>query len=197
MTPSDELRQLWQSDITSALNHRDLLRDLERRGRSFDRTIRHRDLREAAAGLLITVIYLWFAVRAGNPLDRAADLWLASCGVWIFFYLRRYSQFSRKPAPDRSLAVYRRELLDGYDRQIRLLKAAKYWYVLPLWAGLMFSETAHFVNGLGRAEFLITIALITVLNAGVWWLNEVAAVRYLYRKRRELAARIGEEGESK
>ncbi len=50
MTPSDELRQLWQSDISQAINQRELLRELERRIRNFDRAIRWRDLGETWEG---------------------------------------------------------------------------------------------------------------------------------------------------
>lgn len=196
--PSDELRELWQSDSgTGGIHPSELLRQLEQRTRSFDRTIRFRDLREAAAGLFITVLYLWFAVHAGSTLNRVADVWLSACGVWIVFFLRRYSKISRKPAPEQPLNVYRQELLHRYDRQIRLLKGAKYWYVLPLWLGLLLGAVAYLVDGGDQTGFLLMVVLVTALNAGVWWLNEGPGVRYLQRKRHELASLIGEEGVSK
>jgi hypothetical protein len=197
MTPTDELRQLWQSDITEAIDQRELLRELERRSRNFDRTIRWRDFRETAAGLLITVVYLWFAVRAGSTFERVADLWLAACGVWIAVFLYRYSKLSRKPAPEHTLAVYRQELVERYDRQIRLSKSVKYWYILPLWAGLMLNAAAYRVGGGDNIRFLAIVIFVTAVSAGVWWLNEGPGVRYLQRKRQELAALIGEEGVSK
>jgi hypothetical protein len=196
--PTDELRQLWQSGPgNGGVNQRELLHQLEQRTRRFDRTIWFRDLRETAAGLLITVVYLWFALHAGSMLERVADLWLAACGVWIASFLLRYSRLSRKPAPEQTLAVYRRELVERYDRQIRLSKSVKYWYVLPLWAGLMLSEAAHLMNGLDKTRILIVVVFVTLCSAGVWWLNEGPGIRYLERKRRELTALIGEEGVSK
>jgi hypothetical protein len=197
MTPTDELRQLWQSDITEAIDQRELLRELERRSRNFDRTIRWRDFRETAAGLLITVVYLWFAVRAGSTFERVADLWLAACGVWIAVFLYRYSKLSRKPAPEHTLAVYRQELVERYDRQIRLSKSVKYWYILPLWVGLLLNAAAYRVGGGDNIRFLSIVIFVTAVSAGVWWLNEGPGVRYLQRKRQELAALIGEEGVSK
>src|ERR1035438_833092 len=107
MTPTDELRHLWQSDINEAIDQRELLRELGRRMRNFDRTIRWRDIRETVAGLIVTVVYLWFAVRAGTTFERVADLWLAAWGVWIAVFLRRYFKLSRRPAPEKTLAVYR------------------------------------------------------------------------------------------
>lgn len=124
----------------------------------------------------------------------AADLWLAGCGLWVVFYLKRYSGLSRTPAPDQSLASYRAELLDRYDRQIRLLKTAKYWYVLPFWLGMMlleFSRSTHDIS------FFAGVTFMTGILAVVWWLNEGPGVRHLRRKREELAALVGEEGVSK
>ena len=115
MTPSDELRQLWQSDISEAMNQRELLRELERRSRNFDRTNRRRDLQEIAAMLVVIVVYFWFAVRAGNTFERVADVWLAACAVWFIFYLRRYAKLSRKPVPEQTLGAYRQALVERYD----------------------------------------------------------------------------------
>ena len=127
----------------------------------------------------------------------AADAWLAACGLWIVFYLRRNSGLARTPAPDQSLASYRAELLDRYDRQIRLLKTAKYWYVLPLWVGLMLLEFSYRPQAKGDSSFLAVVTLMTGILAVVWWLNEGPGVRRLRRKREEVAALVGEEGVSK
>jgi hypothetical protein len=43
---------------------------------------------------------------------------------------------------------------------------------------------------------MVTI-FVTAVNALVWWLNEGPAVRYLKRRRRELAVLVGEEGVAK
>jgi hypothetical protein len=197
MTPTDELRQLWQSDINEAINQRDLLRELERRTRNFDRTIRLRDLRETVAGLIVTVVYLWFAIHAGTVLERIADLWLAAWGVWTAIFLRRYFKLSRKPAPEQRLAVYRQALMERYDGQIRLSKSVKYWYILPMWLGLLLFAFSDWVGGGGNVKFIKVMCFVTAGNAFVWWLNEGPGIRYLQRKRRELAVLMGEEGASK
>ena len=195
--PLDELSVLWQSGKNPAgLDQAQLLEVIEQRRRAFDRSIRARDLRESIGGLLVTVLFVAFALRGGSPISLAGDVWLAACGLWIVFYLRRYSGLSRKPSPDQSLASYRAELLERYDRQIRLLKTAKYWYVLPLWLGLMILSASSLSGGHWVA-FLAQAALFTAVNAGVWWLNEGPGVRAIQRKRQELALLLGEEGVSK
>jgi hypothetical protein len=197
MTPTDELRQLWQSDISEAINQRELLSELQRRSRNFDRANRRRDLRDIVAMLVIIVVYFWFAVRAGNTLERVADVWLVVCAVWFIFYVRRYARISRKPVPEQTLGVYRQALVERYDSQIRLAKSVKYWFVLPMWLGQMLYNVAYWLNGGKNFKFVMVTIVVTAVNVLVWWLNEGPAIRYLKRKRRELAVLVGEEGVAK
>lgn len=195
MPPSDELRELWQSDSgNGGAGQKTLLLQLEQRARRFHRTIWLRDLREIVAGAVVAVIYLWFAIRAGSILERVSDWWLAACGLWIILYLRLYSKASRNPEPEQSLSGYRRSLCERYDRQIGLLKNAGYWYVLPFWAGLMMNACAYLAAG-EWIPFGVIAGIATAMAAGVWWLNRVAGVRHLERQRQELAALIRQEGE--
>ena len=197
MTPTDELRQLWQSDINEAIDQRELMRELERRTRNFDRMNRRRDFRDIVAMLVVAVVYFWFAVRAGTTFERVADLWLVVFCGWFILYLRRYAKLSRKPVPEQTLDVYRQALVERYDGQIRLAKSVKYWFILPMWLGQMLYNVAYRVNGGNNFKFGMVTIFVTAVNAFVWWLNEGLAVRYLDRKRRELAVLVGEEGVSK
>jgi hypothetical protein len=193
MTSSDELRQLWQSDISEAINQHELLRELERRNRSFDRMTRRRDFRDVVAMLVVIVVYLWFAAHTGNTFERVADLWLVVFGIWFIFYLRRYAKLSRKPVPEQTLGAYREALVERYDGQIRLAKSVKYWFLLPMWLGQMLYNVAYLVNGGSTIKIGMVSIFVTAVNAFVWWLNEGPGVRYLQRKRQELATLMGEE----
>ena len=197
MTPTDELRQLWQSDINEAIDQRELMRELERRTRNFDRMNRRHDFRDIVAMLVVAVVYFWFAVRAGTTFERVADLWLVVFCGWFIFYLRRYAKLSRKPVPEQTLDVYRQALVERYDGQIRLAKSVKYWFILPMWLGQMLYDIAYWVNGGKNIKFVMVTIFVTAVNALVWWLNEGPAVRYLKRRRRELAVLVGEEGVAK
>ena len=193
--PPDELRHLWNLDSgTGRCGTPELLRDIEQAAFRFDRTIRFRDLREAAGGLIVTAIFVWLAVHDRTWLERTAHGWLAACGVWIVFYIRRYSKIAQRPIPEQTLFRFQQELLDRYDRQIRLLKSAKYWYILPFWAGLLCSAAAGLVRTGDVLPFGLVALCVTALNAALWWLNEGIGVAYLQNKRRQLMARTGIEG---
>jgi O-antigen ligase len=180
----DELRDTWVSDSgEKRTDMRELIEQLEKKSRGFDRLVSRRDLRECLAGAAVAVLFLWFAARATNPVERAAHLWLAACGVWIVFFLLRYSRMSRKPAPEQTLEAYRQALVEKYDRQIRLLKNVKYWYILPLWLGQMLLCVDCLRRPHGVMTGLLVAALVTLVNAALWWLNEVAGVGYLRRQR--------------
>jgi hypothetical protein len=194
----DDLCRLWQSDSgPRPVDAQELLRELERRSRGFERMIRRRDIREILGGLAVTVIYSWFALDAGTMLYRISDIWLAACGIWFVWYLRRDSKRSLQPVPDQTLAIYRRTLMERYDGQIRLAKSVKYWFLAPLWFGLLLQAIAALNDPGGWFKFSMIMLISTAGNGFVWWLNEGPGVRYLERKRRELAALIGENGESK
>jgi hypothetical protein len=197
MTPSDELRQLWQSDIDKAMNQRDLLHELERRRRNFDRASRRRRLVDIGAMLVVIAVYLWLAAGERTTFERVADLGLAACAVWVIFYVRRYAQLSPKPAPEQTLDAYRQALVERYDRQIRLWKSAKYWFILPMWLAMLLYDVAYRVNGGKNIKFAMVLIVVTVGYAFAWWLYEGRGVRCLEHKRRELAALVGEEGVAK
>jgi hypothetical protein len=197
MTPTDELRQLWQSDISAAMNQRDLLQELQRRSRNFDRMNRRRDILNVVTMLVVIVVYSWFAVRAGNNLERLADVWLVGCAVWFIIYLRRYARSSRKPVPEQTLGAYRQALVARYDSRIRLAKNVKYSFLLPMWLGVLLFDIAYRLNGGNNAKFALVMTVVTAGTAFAWWLDEGPGVRYFERKRRELAVLVGEERVSK
>ncbi len=197
MTPSDELRQLWQSDINQAMNQSNLLREVERRIRNFDRASRLRDLVDIGAMLVVIVVYLWLAVGEKTTFERVADLCLAACALWVIFYVRRYAKFSGKPEPAQTLGAYRRALVERYDRQIRLWKSAKYWFILPMWLAVLLYDVAYRVSGGKNLKFAMVLVVVTVGYAFAWWLYEGRGVRRLERKRRELAVLMEEEGAAK
>ena len=192
--PNDELRDVWQSDSGGGRsNATALLQKLEKRKDEFRRRIRGRNLRETIAGLVIFLFFGFLAARQSSLLARFAQAWIAVSGLWIAFYIHRYSNAARTPAPEQTLSSFGQSLLAAYDEQIRLLRAAKYWYILPLWFGLLLMALASWNGGAGPVRVALFLLWITAVNAVVWWINEVPGVRSIRRKRDELLALIGED----
>ena len=192
MPPSDELFEVWKSDSGEVkIDQREILRQLEKRARGFDRTVRLRDLRESVAGFAVTAIFLWIATLDRGLVQRVAHLWLAGCGIWIVVFLRRYSKAQSKPSPELNLDAYREALLQRYDQQIGLLKNVKIWYLLPIWVGLLASVADRVIQRDHALSAAVSGCLITAFFGLIWWLNEVVAVRSIQKKRDELLALTG------
>ena len=192
MTPSDDLGSLWQSIPEDTRDMQAMLREVERRARSFDRTIRRRDWREFIAGFGIAIVFTWMAVYAQTGLRRAADLFLAAYGLWVVLYLWRNSR-AGSAAPEGTLAEYRAAVLQRYNRQIHLLRTAKYWYVLPFWAGGMLSAWAAFAQTRSPAVLMANVTAFSVAAAVLWWVNAAKGVPYVENQRRAVMQFFGEE----
>jgi hypothetical protein len=194
---NDELGRLWGRDGGRQCDRAALVAEVERRAQGFERTIRHRDLREAVGGAVVAVLFLWMAAHDRSALERAGHLWVAGCGIWVVVYMRRFARAAGQPVVHQTLAAYQEELMERYQRQIRLLKSAKYWYVLPFWLGLVVSVAGTAIRIGSVAAFAIGAVPVTLISLGLWWLNEGPGVRHLEGQRRQLLALTGSEGEAR
>lgn len=187
----DELRVIWSDDDSvHELSAERALRDVERRANVFRHRILFRYWRELVAGTFVFAIFIWFAVRSQDLYVRIANLWVAASGLWIAFRMWRYSTVSRDPRRDKSVAAYREGLLSVYSNQMALLKSAIFWYLLPMWSGLVALALAQWRIGHNTVAWLASIVLQTLLFGFIWWLNKSPGVRYLQRKQAELAVLI-------
>src|SRR5215813_1167572 len=132
MNGPDELRELWCSQTSSKTTRgENILVFVKRKTNHFDRIIVVRNWMECIAAGVVMAIFGSFAFRADNTLVRAGAVMIAASAAWIIFYLFRYGRGPSKVDPSLDLTGYTKALLNRYDRQIRLLKSAKYWYLLP------------------------------------------------------------------
>jgi hypothetical protein len=204
----DPVRSLWQStpketdkDMTQMIDA------IQRRAKAFHRTIFWRDVREIGAAVVVVPIFVYVAIQARpSPLISGGFFLLAASCLFIAGWLYRSRRGGPKPAPEESVAAYGRTLLASYDRQIALLRTAKYWYVLPLYAGMlavyagMISKIAAPLGRLreqaperwllGVAFLVLVFVFLTAASGFVWWLNERYAVRKLTAERESLAAML-------
>ena len=198
MDARDELRELWCSQSSAtATTREELVMLVQKKTRQFDRLILIRNLLESVAALAVAVFFVAMAARAPDAVQRTGLLIVAASGLWIIIYLLRYRRTSAPVDPDQELNGYRRALVERYDREIRLLRSVKYWYLLPPWIGLLIGSTGvvlqEFRNGrLGWYEF-INPAIYTAFFALVWWLNEVYGVARLRAERARVLA-VADEG---
>ena len=193
----DRLNDLWRSEASSSSSPEQKEREGEEmltmvieRTRKFDRQILLRNVREVAAALIVTGIFAWFAWKAPSGLERIGDAITAASGVWITFYVLRFGAGPKALDPGVNLHAYHALLRGNYDRQVRLVRSAKYWYLLPMYAGLAVLSLGMWLrlHGAGQSgrPAVMSMLIITVGFGFAWILNEVYAVRCLEKLKREL-----------
>lgn len=202
MNGQDELHDLWCSQPSLETGRgEDTLRFVQGRTNRFDRAMAVRNWLECIAAGVFVAMFGFSALRAGDALTRAGSFVIAAGAAWIIFYLLRYGRGPRDVDPSIDLRGYAQALVNRYDYQIKLLKSVKYWYLLPLYLGLLLG-TLGTLRGKARTGALgwsdmIPPMIYTAVFAAVWWLNETYSVGRLRQERaKPLAMTANGEGKA-
>jgi hypothetical protein len=195
MNGQDELRELWGSQPSAPrTNGEELMRMVEAKTKMFDRKVRNRNLREIIASVIAMAVLGWTLVGSHDPWKLAGGAIIELALVVIIYTLLRYGTAGPELDPSGSVSEYTLGLLARFDRQIRLLKAAKYWYLLPMYVGLMVMTAGPVLAGARTAalgaRLIAALAGFTVFFGFVWWLNEVYAVGKLRKGRARVEAML-------
>jgi hypothetical protein len=199
MSGPDELRELWESQPSCGeTKGEDIMALVQKKMRCFDRAIAVRNLLECLAGGAVMVFFGWQGLRAHDVLMRTGSLVVTAGGAWIIYYLLRYGNKSVSADPSQNLMGYTRALVERYDHQIRLLKSVKYWYLLPMYVGLVIISMGLLLQraktgSLGWRDFGGP-AFYTAVFVVVWWLNEVVSVGRLRKERAQLLGMTSQNG---
>jgi hypothetical protein len=191
MNGKDELRELWCTQPYAGVTEgEELMKLIEKKTKRFDRIIRVRNFLECAGATVVAVMYAVSAARTHDGIERASFIVIAASAVWIMYFLLRSGHAPADADPSQDLSAYRRGLVERYDRQIRLLKSVKYWYLLPPYVGLLIGTVGvlldHTRSGGIRWQDSILPAIYTAFFAFVWWLNEIEGVARLEAERARL-----------
>ena len=176
---ADDLVRLWQESILPSSDPERLARQVGRMTLArFDRMIDRRNLREYLGLVVLAMMAGWQWMAGGNRVQAAAIL---AGGLFVGCYLwwqhRRLAPLD--PAAD--ARSYQAALLARIDHQIRLLSSVRYWYLLPLFIPSLWTFVATWQRS--RVAAVIGFIVVTVLFAGIGWLNERLAVPFLRQER--------------
>jgi hypothetical protein len=187
----NDARGSWQSHGEGApprLSGDELLAFVKAEAKRFDRQILLRDLREVIAGVLAIALVAPTAVRA-NPLTRLGTVVVITALVFIVVRLTRARRKSRGDAMDRPVALALRAEQAKIDTQIHLLETVLWWYVGPLWLGLVMIIAGR--DGISWMT-LAWVAALTAFSLALLRVNAHAARRYLWPRRDRLAQLLGD-----
>ena len=196
MNEQDELRDLWTSQLPCGkAKGEDIVALVQKTIRHFDRVIAVRNMLECIAGGAVALFFGLQGLRTHDYVMRTGSLVVAAGAAWIIYYLLRYGKTSVGGDPSQNVMSYTRALVERYDHQIRLLKSVKYWYLLPMYVGLLIMSAGHFLErakaGTMGWRDIGGPAVYTAVFAAVWWLNEVGSVGRLRQERSKLLSMTG------
>ena len=182
---SDELIQLWQQGASNEPEAGTVARLAARATtRRFDRTVFWRNLREYLAGLVLMGVFGGQVVAGLNPLRNAINF---VCAAFVMGYLWWRHRDVPRPDPAADARAFQTAMLERFDRQIRLLRTVRYWYLLPLYVPCVLQS----VDAWQRRQWGAAVAMMIVVTVAYWFLarlNERAAVGLLVEARERIAA---------
>jgi hypothetical protein len=192
---NEDLKNIWAQQSTgnrSILIAPESVWRLARQSQRFESTIFWRNVREWAATVFVSGIFLFYAF------SRPTIHWLPVVAAILAFLPMTYlAIFSRKRPmweTSRSLTDHLRDSIASVRCQIRLLRSVLWWYLAPLALGLLLIQVDAATSG--RVDFdgkllLSSLATIAVLF-GVWKLNQRAARTDLEPRLHELEKTLAE-----
>ena len=179
-----DLQLLWKSQSTKI---GDVDVELVRKNAlKFERTIKFRNLREAAAGIFVTVMFTKIGLEQESLFRQIASFEIALAGVFVTVYMYYYSMKNRVQEDGSNSLDHIEKHKQSLKAQIKLLGSVRYWYVLPIAAGLFALngyDIYEAMQGIGNmTSALISLGISTALCIFVIWLNEYKAVKDLQKE---------------
>jgi CubicO group peptidase (beta-lactamase class C family) len=185
----DALKKLWQEQnfrSSPPLSDEAQIAAMKTRMKDFDKTISGRDYGEVAACIFILLFFGWnLTFRNNSLLTQAGCVVLIASSVFIGWKLIASKRRLPKAEPDAPLFDAVKAELQKVENQIGLLKSVAWWYLLPLFVGVMMCHWG------GRGEILFKLiysAFVLALFAFINWLNQRGVEKNLLPLKRELAA---------
>lgn len=190
----DDLKDVWNRQALpdwKSLDVAALEREFAAKQQKLARTLFWRDLREAAAGFFVAVVFGrvgWHMGRSGWPIAFAV---LIVLGLSVFFLLERVRVRRQRLGADASLVARLDAEIAEQRRQRRLLSGVAVWYLGPIYlAAAIFMATTLAHAPVPMRARLISAGFMVLTFAltgwGVVWLNRRAVRRVIAPRLQEL-----------
>lgn len=175
----DELKNLWrqQSLRMPDISEAQVISAMQKQASQLRRRLDARDLRElVACGIVIIIFGIFYFTVYREPIPRLGDLIVIGSTIFIGWKLV-HTRRSTPPAPPGATTVESlRAELYSVRTQSRLLGSVLWWYLLPMFIGVLVSTWGLPINL--HAKIVSTLVFIAV-DAFVYWLNQWARSKQL------------------
>lgn len=185
----EALKELWKRqpfEALPALPDEAQLAAMKARMQGFDQTITRRDYGEVIACVFIVG---WFGAsllaRNNSLLTQAGCVVLIISAIFIAWKLIVSKRRLPKAEPNAPIFDAVKVELQKVENQIRLLKSVVWWYLLPLFVGVIMFNW----GGAGSvASKIAYFVVVLVVYAFIYWLNQHAVKKNLLPLQQELTS---------
>jgi len=189
----DNFRQAWQAQSSQTRLTTDaelVVNEVRRNQQYFTAMIFWRDVREVCTALLLVPLWLYLGVKHSSPwtwyLTVPVLLWIAG-----YMLADRMRHKRRPPEPGEPLRQRVETSLAQVEHQIWLLRNVLWWALLPLALSCLAyigqvawqERSGGWLTALAVSE---VVALVVIVFAGIYWLNQYAVRSALVPRRQEL-----------
>jgi len=193
----EDFQKSWQAQEGGkkiSINADVLLNEVRNNQLLFRTRIFLRDAVEVGVAAVLVPIFIVSGLRISWTLHLCA---FGCFVVGAYFVVDRWRQRRMTPDMHGSLKDCAVTSLAEVRHQIWLLKNVLWWYLLPIYAPIMvfFSWTAWRMPGPVAMKILMLLLLagfVTVLYAGIYWLNQYAVKKSLEPRQGELEKLLNE-----
>ena len=195
-----EFKQMWQeSAFPQPADASEIVRQIANTVQRFDRKIFWRNFREYAAGGIMLVV---FAYGAAFDRGRIVSMIGVAAMSFVLVYMWWKHRDIKPLDPSADARAYQTALVARFDRQVQLLRNARYWYFLPLYLLILAMTTTNAMHRPAQippwAHAIILAASLAFVTALFIWLarlNERHAVRLLTEAKKQVESLLSESEE--
>lgn len=194
MTGTDPFVEAWQASVAEA--PLPPVGELQAGADKFYRLIRRRNRVEYAASVLVVLCFGAYAFLLPSPIARIGAVLVVLGTLYVVWQLGRRASAIAPPPSEAALPLIVHQRAQLVRQRDALAKVGR-WYLLPFVPGLavmmlgpmLARDPAALLHM--RSSDSLSILVVTLVFAGIWWLNHRAA-RMLGRKIAELDSLRGD-----
>jgi uncharacterized membrane protein YfcA len=172
----EEIKKYWRMSADHEeihINQSTLIMNLTNEIRDIDRKVRGRDMLELAAAAVVAIFFsVRFYLTTNIQTKVGCGILVLGCIITACKLLAAHNRRTGKQE-DQSARTYLIHARKKVQNQIKLLNSVLYWYLLPLYLGLVIDTTA--TTG-GRWFGIVFIPFLTYLYYKIYQLNNKAAL---------------------
>lgn len=171
----EEMKQIWkrQKSEEEMMTQEQFMMILNNKLISMDEKIKKRDWLEISVAAITAVVCIIILFYTDSMWFRLGCFTLIAACILVTYKLQtaKKKAANQNIRPNQNFSTHLKEELAKMKAQQKLLKSVLWWYLMPIFIGLLF-----FVIGSDEPLWskLVYMTIVVLLYAYIWWMNRKA-----------------------